>query len=329
MLLNIVSAQAYEFKHINSLFSALKTDYTQPINIKNICVNGSRLIQQFDSSIKVYHSSTKAFLYQNSKLVSSFNFPKNDDITLWQDFMVKILGTSLVKSPKILSRAPQLEASVIQYTLKQLDRYSRLENNVSSTYNIDYRLQEDILYIKYDTFEKGISNALRTIILQYPQAKGLILDLRKNRGGSFDEAIKTADLFLDNVLIAYSSKQNTPSHFYNATKGDIFHNRPIAVLTGEYTASAAEIVAAALSEQDRAILIGTKTFGKGSIQNLHDFQQQKLYLTSGYFFTPSGRAINNIGIQPDIVTIQYQSDEPNTKSNELSIALDFIKKRIN
>lgn len=322
LFLHIASAQAYEFKGINALFSAIKTDYANPIDIKNICLDSSNLIQQFDPSFKIYYSSSKAFLYKNNELVYTFTLPQNKNIAEWQHFIIKFLKTSIDKSPKLSYNAELIENSVIQYTLQQLDKYSRLENNISKPYHVDYKIQDDVLYIRCDTFENGISGVLKNIILQYPSTKGLILDLRQNHGGDFGEAIKTADLFLDNVLIAYSIEQNFPKRFYNASQGDILYGKPIAILTGKNTASAAEIVVAALSEQNRATLIGTKTFGKGTIQSVRSISKQKLYLTNGYFFSPSGKVIDNVGIVPDIDTTA------SIFSNEITIALDYIKQRI-
>jgi len=215
--------------------------------------------------------------------------------------------------------------------IKHLDRYSRIENIKPATNNFDYTLKDNILYIRPAFFDNNTSSQLKKIIGQYSNLSGLVLDLRNNHGGNFNEAIKTADLFLDDVLITYSEEKNRPTHYYNATSGDILQNKPIVVLTDEHTASAAEIVVAALSEQNRAVIMGTRTYGKGSIQHMFKHDTQTLYLTSGYFYSPSGKPINHVGIKPQICTGIHNSCKISDKDNpqkDITKAFNFIKNHL-
>lgn len=328
LIFSINSAYAYEFKRINELFHLLETKYIHVVDAQDLFANSCDIINQFDRSINVYNNGSKAFLYKNNTLITSFDLPQKDDIHSWLSSMTTILEESANHSNIIFSYATKLEDVVFNSTLRKLDKYSRIEDNIFSVAEMDYRIQDNILYIKCNHFAKGTSNSLKKIISLYPQIKGLILDLRQNRGGDFNEAIMTADLFLDNVLIAYSSEKNQPNRFYNASSGDILQSKPIAVLTSDTTASAAEIVAAALHEQSRATLIGTKTYGKGSIQQVQKLTNQKLYITSGYFFSPSGKAINDIGIMPDICTEDIEHRHNSLIQNDIAIAFDFIKQRL-
>ena len=132
--------------------------------------------------------------------------------------------------------------------------------------------------------------------------QALILDLRENPGGIFDQAIKVADLFLDEGVIAsYKIKTEKKAKSFKAHYSDTLENFPIAVLINEFSASSSEILAGALKDHKRAVLIGRKTFGKGSIQNIFPLKNNyALKLTVGEYKTPAGHLIHNKGISPDI-----------------------------
>ena len=133
---------------------------------------------------------------------------------------------------------------------------------------------------------------------------GLVLDLRNNPGGVLSSAVQIADLFIDKGLIVYTQGRAKDSRTnYAATPGDLLNGMPLVVLVNAGSASASEIVAGALQDQKRGIIVGQRTFGKGSVQTilpLHD--NRALKLTTARYYTPSGRSIQAEGIQPDIVT---------------------------
>lgn len=136
--------------------------------------------------------------------------------------------------------------------------------------------------------------------------KGYVLDLRNNPGGLLDQAIAVADTFLDHgEIVSTRSRREEDIQRYNAHKGDLTDNLPLVVLINDGSASAAEIVAGALQDHRRAILVGTRSFGKGSVQTiipLHD--NGAMRLTTARYYTPSGRSIQAVGIDPDIIVEQ-------------------------
>ncbi len=135
------------------------------------------------------------------------------------------------------------------------------------------------------------------------EIKGLILDLRNNPGGLLDAAVKLSDLFLNEGKIVYTEGRNN-MHFseYMATPGDLLQTAPIVVLINGGSASASEIVAGALQDYKRAVVIGTQSFGKGSVQNVVSLNEhQAIKLTTSRYFTPLGRSIQAQGIVPDIL----------------------------
>lgn len=322
---------AYEFKHINHLFSILSADYAGTLDIKKLSLSSVSILNKFDRNLKLYYSDSKAFLYYKGQLTATFDLPKNNDLMQWQHTLDDILSACLLQSPKISNRKQALENELLQEITKNLDLYSRIEKPSSSLSTLDYTIKDNILYIKFIRFDKKNAENLKSIISQNQNVLGLILDLRGNHGGNFSEAIKTADLFLDNTLIVYSSEKNHPNRYYTSSEGDVLNGKPIVVLTDEYTASAAEIVAAALSEQSRATLVGTKTYGKGSIQQIHTLDNQVLYLTSGYFFSPSGRPIHQKGILPQVCTGKNNSCQFSDKTNpqkDILTAVNLIKQSL-
>jgi carboxyl-terminal processing protease len=157
--------------------------------------------------------------------------------------------------------------------------------------------------------------------------KGLILDLRNDPGGLLDSGVAVADDFLDadllgsNKLIVYTTGRLPNSQILiNATPGDIVHGLPIVVLINQGSASAAEIVAGALQDHKRALVVGTKSFGKGSVQTLIPLDATSaLKLTTALYYTPSGRSIQALGIVPDVIVNDLKLSTLASKSSDESV----------
>ena len=192
-------------------------------------------------------------------------------------------------------------------------------------------------YIRLTHFQTFTSKDLKTAIASLKkegggQLRGLILDLRNNPGGLLDSAIQVSDLFIDldkkgkDKLIVYT-KGRLPDATFKAltTQGDILNNAPIVVLINGGSASAAEIVAGALKDTHRAILIGTRTFGKGSVQTVLPLDGKSgIKLTTALYYTPSGTSIQAKGITPDLIVeerkIPRNKKAPSTAFTEADLA---------
>ena len=135
---------------------------------------------------------------------------------------------------------------------------------------------------------------------------GIILDLRNNPGGLLNQAIRVSDAFLDaGEIVSTRSRDPLDSDRYSASPGDLAEGKPIVVLINGGSASASEIVAGALQDHRRAIVVGTKSFGKGSVQTVMPLRGEgAMRLTTARYYTPSGRSIQSLGIQPDIIVEQ-------------------------
>ena len=167
-------------------------------------------------------------------------------------------------------------------------------------------LGDGIAYIRLSSFTEGTGEELRQAadeLLAEHELQGAVLDLRDNPGGLLGAAVEVADAFLEQGLIVRGRGRITEARFEEyATPGDIFGGIDLAVLVDRRSASASEIVAAALQENQRARLVGERTFGKGSVQTVIPLADGRaIKLTTSEYFTPYGRSIDGTGIEPDLV----------------------------
>ncbi len=140
---------------------------------------------------------------------------------------------------------------------------------------------------------------------------GFVIDLRNNPGGLLNQAISVVDAFLDSgEIVSTRGRDPRDSERYNATPGDLTSGKPLAVVINGGSASASEIVAGALKDHHRAVIIGTQSFGKGSVQTIMPVQGEgAIRLTTARYYTPSGRSIQALGVSPDIIVEQRPAEE--------------------
>ncbi len=168
-------------------------------------------------------------------------------------------------------------------------------------------LEEGYGYVRLAQFQersdRDVQKALEKLAAEKGGIKGLVLDLRNNPGGLLTQAVRVSNLFLDSGLIVYTEGRiESQKQKYFAQKDGAWMGFPMVVLVNGGSASASEIVAGALQDHKRAVVLGTKTFGKGSVQTILPLDDNSaLRLTTARYFTPSGRSIQALGIVPDIV----------------------------
>ena len=151
------------------------------------------------------------------------------------------------------------------------------------------------------------------------QMEGVVLDLRNNPGGLLEQAIRVTDVFLDGgEIVSTRSRDTDDSERFNAEPGDVLEGLPMVVLINTGSASASEIVAGALKDHRRATVVGTKSFGKGSVQTVMPLRGDgAMRLTTSLYYTPSGRSIQALGVSPDIVVEQPRRVETNDEDAEV------------
>ncbi len=166
--------------------------------------------------------------------------------------------------------------------------------------------RDDLGYIQLFGFARGAASEVRQEVADMIDrgAEGIVLDLRNNGGGLFSEAVDVASVFIEDgdvVIYREAGRAGTDNDTTYEAEGDAFEDVPLVVLVNEGTASASEIVAGALQDQERATLIGTTTYGKGSVQEVVRLRDASaLKLTTAAYLTPEGRDINGSGIAPDV-----------------------------
>ena len=192
---------------------------------------------------------------------------------------------------------------------------------------------DNIAYIRITTFNEqtdvGLNNAMKNLKQEAGgKLLGVVLDLRNDPGGLLDQAVAVADAFLDKgEIVSTRGRRSEDAQRYNARPGDIAAGLPIAVLINGGSASASEIVAGALQDHHRAILLGTRSFGKGSVQTIIPLPGHgAMRLTTARYYTPSGRSIQAKGIEPDIV-VEAAKIEKTPEKSEAKVATASDLKR--
>ena len=195
------------------------------------------------------------------------------------------------------------------------------------------RLEGKIGYIRISSFNEHADAGVKKAIAKFRDdlkndLQGLVLDLRRNPGGLLDQAIAVSDLFLERgEIVSTRARKEEDAQRFNAKPGDILQGLPLVVLINEGSASASEIVAGALQDHHRAVVMGTKSFGKGSVQTVQSLAGHGgMRLTTARYYTPSGRSIQAVGIEPDILVEQAKVEtiarEKGQREADLPGALD-------
>ena len=193
------------------------------------------------------------------------------------------------------------------------------------------KINDNIGYIRLTAFNENSSTQIKKKINEFTKdkkIKGYILDLRNNPGGLLSQAIKISDFFLTNgEIVSTKSRKESENRRWFANKGDIINGKILIVLINYGSASASEIVAGALKDNKRAILLGENTYGKGSVQSIiHLKNNGAIRLTISKYYLPSGKSISEVGITPDI-EVAEDGDEfrINTeKDNQLNFAIKLL-----
>ena len=187
---------------------------------------------------------------------------------------------------------------------------------------------KDILYIRVSSFDKKVvEDVSKAIKKKKAVTKGIILDLRNNPGGLLDQAVGLVDLFVDNgVIVSQKGRRAIETKEYSAHAMNTITDVPLVVLINGGSASASEIVSGALQDHKRAVLIGEKTFGKGSVQVVLPITKiEAIKLTIARYYLPSGRTIQAVGVTPDIDVLP---GELKTFKNEFAIKEADLKQHL-
>ncbi len=255
------------------------------------------------------------------------------------DYIVKIndsqvQGKTLTQAVELM-RGPvgsKIEITVRRIGIKKAIIFNIIREIIEVKSVKSKIIDENVGYIRLTSFNENSSNQVKEKIKEFKKDKNIekyILDLRNNPGGLLTQAIKIADFFLDNgEIVSTKGRKIRENKKWFAKKGDLINGETLVVLINYGSASASEIVAGALQDHKRAILIGESSYGKGSVQSIIPLENNgAIRLTISKYYLPSGKSISDIGITPDI-EIAESSDEFRINT-ETDNQLDFAVKLLN
>ena len=256
------------------------------------------------------------------------------------DYIVKIEGTQV--QGKTLSEAVDLMrgpvGSIIELTVRRKGKKKALTFNLTREIIEIQSVKADLLenyigYIRLTSFNENSDKQIKKKINDFEKnkkVKSYILDLRNNPGGLLSQAISISDFFLDNgEIVSTKSRQPSENRKWFAKKGDLTGGKTLIVLINYGSASAAEIVAGALKDHKRAIILGENSYGKGSVQSIIPLKNKgAIRLTVAKYYLPSGKSISEVGVSPDI-EIDEEGEEFKIKSvsdNQLNYAIKLLNR---
>jgi len=247
----------------------------------------------------------------------------------------QVQGKSLMESVSLM-RGPvgsEIEITIRRKSLKNAKIFKIKREVIEIKSVVSEKIKNKIGYLRLRAFNENSGSQLKKEISKIEENKkmvGYILDLRNNPGGLLTQAIKISDFFLENgEIVSTRGRKNSENRKFFAKKGDVIKGKPLIVLINNGSASAAEIVAGALQDQKRAVLLGETTYGKGSVQSIIPLKNRgAIRLTVAKYYLPSGKSISDIGVVPDIEVEEDDDDENfliNTKTdNQLNYAINLL-----
>ncbi|WP_445191458.1 S41 family peptidase [Sphingomonas sp. Tas61C01] len=349
-----------EFDQFLDVFNRVKADYVDKVDDKTL-IKGA--IQGMLASLDPHSSYVDALDFDNLKIQTEGNYGGLGLTVSMEDGAVKVIAPQEdtpaaragVKSGDYITHidgkliyGDTLDESIglmrgkpgtkITLGLVRPGRDKPLElsmvREVIVQKPVKWEVRGDVGYININTFSENTGADTRAAIMSIDKSLGhrplgYVVDLRANGGGLLTQAIAVSDAFLDHgEIVSQRGREKTDIERYFAKPGDDAHGLPVVVLTDPGTASASEIVAGALQDHHRALVMGERTFGKGSVQTLLPIgPSTALRLTTARYYTPSGRSVQEGGIEPDIRVPQIS--DPDYKSRPVFREADLRRHLIN
>ena len=329
-----------ELRNFSDIFARIKTDYVEDVDDKTLLENA---IRGMLSGLDPHSTYLNPDEYKELKIGTTGKFGGLGIQVGMEDGFVKVIspiddtpafragleagdliirlneksvkGMTLNDAVKIMRGDPgtDIQLTVIREGADKPLPFT-VTRDIISVKSVKSRILEpDYGYIRISNFQSKTARDLVNEVSKLKkdnknELKGLVIDLRNNPGGVLSAAADVSDAFIDNGKLVYTKGRIDNSEFeFNAKPGDIMNGLPLVVLINGGSASASEIVAGALQDHHRAVVMGSKSFGKGSVQTIQELRSGgAVKITTARYFTPSGRSIQGEGIIPDILLERYE-----------------------
>ena len=349
-----------EFAEFFDVYQRVKANYVDKVDDKTL-IKGA--IQGMLAALDPHSSYADALEYDNLKILTEGNYgglgltvsqedgvvkviaPQDDTPAARAgikagDYITHIDGKLIVGEPldKAIGAMRGPAGTKIALTLVRAGHDKPIDvtlvREVIVQKSVKWEVKGDVGYIDINSFSGTTGADTRAALTAIDKALGhrplgYVLDLRNNGGGLLGAAIEVGDAFLDRgEIVSQRGRDAADTERYYARPGDAAHGLPVVVLTDAGTASASEIVAGALQDHHRALVLGEKTFGKGSVQTLIPLgPKSELRLTTARYYTPSGRSVQEGGIRPDIAVPQLS--DPDYKTRHVTREVDMLRHLVN
>jgi carboxyl-terminal processing protease len=348
-----------ELRSFTEVFSRIKSDYVEPVDDKKLLQDA---IQGMLSGLDPHSSYLDPEGFKEIRVGTEGEFGGLGIEVTMEDGFVKVVspiedtpaaraglktgnliirlddkavkGMSLSDAVKMMRGKPGTEITLtvaregqnkpLKFTIKRA---------VIKIQSVKYRMLEDgFAYVRITQFQANTGDSLREAVTKLKlqnkgSLKGMVLDLRNNPGGVLNAAVTVSDVFLPGGLIVYTEGRLADAKLrFSATPDDVLDGSPMVVLVNGGSASASEIVAGALQDHKRAVVMGTKTFGKGSVQTIVPMSSgAALKITTARYYTPHGTSIQATGIVPDIITEEAKVTKSENNSDGLLREADLTR----
>jgi len=246
---------------------------------------------------------------------------------------IQVRGKTLMESVNLMRGevGSPIEITIRRIGLNKAKKFKIIREIIEIKSVVSRLVDNKVGYLRLRAFNKNSSDQLKKEIVRIEKNKnliGYILDLRNNPGGLLSQAIEISDFFLDDgEIVSTRGRKTSENHKFFASDGDRINGKPLIVMINNGSASASEIVAGALKDQKRAIILGETSFGKGSVQSIIPLKNKgAIRLTVSKYYLPSGESISDVGVVPDI-KVEEEGEEFTINSetdNQLNYAIDLL-----
>ena len=301
------------------VYDLVLNDYINDVNLPEFFDPVFSAIEREDKDIDIVAGSNTVTVYYKGKIHKVYTYPPEPkNAKKWAAF-TDFLLTEVKKISPILEHKDFELAEVMLYDgTRAFDKNMRYfpvldvgqKNEKIQAYNAGIQ-ESGILYIRLGTINDYTTEEIIKTFKQFSAPKGIILDLRDNKGGYLKQALDIANVFLSKGLMIYTVGKNQGKRkTYVAEEGELYKGVPMAVLVNGQTASAAEVIALALQKNERAVIVGSQTYGKGTVQNIYKLENDgHIALTTEKFFGFGETSVEDVGMRPDICSAFFSEKE--------------------